>query len=379
MKSSKRPRLTPYFLLLPALVYLALFFAYPMVQAFQLALSKSVNYLYLRTEPLPEASQTGTLAMQTVVTVLVRQQSEEVLPNGIKRPVFWFEVEAPDLEGVIVRGWVSQRNIFIESRTTSTTARVTSGEPTLTFTLENIQRMTNDFRFGPAVLTTVLLIVLILPFQFGLAILMALVLQSQIRGGSLLLYIYAIPLGISDLTAGIVWYSIFTQRGFLNSALVSAGLLQQPFIYLQANHTAWMIGAIVLAEVWRATSIVMVIVVAGLQAVPRDYLEAGEVFGATVWQRLRYVILPLLKPSLQVALILRTILAFQVFAVLVALTGGDVLTVLGNETYRWYDPARFNNPNVAAAYAGFILLISLGISLLYLRAVRTQEEVAKAL
>jgi len=366
-------------LLLPALVYLALFFAYPMVQAFQLALSKSVNYLYLRTEPLPEASQTGTLAMQTVVTVLVRQQSEEVLPNGIKRPVFWFEVEAPDLEGVIVRGCVSQRNIFIESRTTSTTARVTSGEPTLTFTLENIQRMTNDFRFGPAVLTTVLLIVLILPFQFGLAILMALVLQSQIRGGSLLLYIYAIPLGISDLTAGIVWYSIFTQRGFLNSALVSAGLLQQPFIYLQANHTAWMIGAIVLAEVWRATSIVMVIVVAGLQAVPRDYLEAGEVFGATVWQRLRYVILPLLKPSLQVALILRTILAFQVFAVLVALTGGDVLTVLGNETYRWYDPARFNNPNVAAAYAGFILLISLGISLLYLRAVRTQEEVAKAL
>jgi multiple sugar transport system permease protein len=82
---------------------------------------------------------------------------------------------------------------------------------------------------------------------------------------------------------------------------------------------------------------------------------------------------------LQVALILRTILAFQVFAVVVALTGGDVITVLSNETFRWYDPARFNNPNVAAAYSGFIMLLSLGISMFYLRAVRSQEEALKNL
>ena len=78
-------------------------------------------------------------------------------------------------------------------------------------------------------------------------------------------------------------------------------------------------------------------------------------------------------------MILRTILAFQTFAVVVAITGGDVLTVLANETYRWYDPARFNNPNAAAVYSGIIMLLSLGISLFYLRAVRSQEEVVKAL
>jgi multiple sugar transport system permease protein len=366
-------------LLLPSLIYLALFFAYPMVQAFQLAFSKNVDYLSLRADPQPDAPATGRLAMQTVATITERLQREETLPNGVKRPIFWFKVAATDPDGASVQGWVSQRNVFIESRTDSSTLRVTAGEPSLVFTLDNVQRMVNDFRFGPALVTTLLLIVLILPLQFILAIIMALVLQSQIRANSLFLYIYAIPLGISDLTAGIVWYAIFTQRGFLNSALVSAGILQQPYIFLQADNTGWMITAIVVAEVWRATSIVMVIVVAGLQAVPRDYLEAGEVFGASVWQRLRHIILPLLRPSLQVALILRTILAFQVFAVLVALTGGDVLTVMGNETYRWYDPARFNNPNVAAAYAGFILLISLGVSMFYLRAVRTQEEAAKAL
>jgi multiple sugar transport system permease protein len=370
---------TPYLLLLPSLLYLALFFAYPIVESFQLAFARNVSILNLRSEPNPDAAPTGALGMQVPVAVKDRSRLEETLPNGLKRPVYWFLVEANDASGKPVRGWVNQRNVFIESRTDSTEARITSGDPVREWTLEHVQRMLGDFRFGPALATTALLMVLIIPLQFVLAIIMALVLQSQIRGSSLFLYIYAIPLGISDLASGILWYAMFTQQGFINSFLVSTGLLNQPFIFIQAGNQGWMIAAIVIAEVWRATSIVMVIVVAGLQAIPRDYLEAGEVFGASLWQRLRHIILPLLKPSLQVALILRTILAFQVFAVVVALTGGDVITVLSNETFRWYDPARFNNPNVAAAYSGFIMLLSLGISMFYLRAVRSQEEALKNL
>jgi multiple sugar transport system permease protein len=375
----KKINLAPYLLILPSLLYLLLFFAYPMYQAFQLALTKNVNYLNLRADATFDSASVGSLAMQTTVNILDRVAQQETLPNGVKRPVYWFKVEAPDTTGKMVQGWLSQRNVFIESRTESKTARVISGEPTKQWSLDYVMQMLQDFRFGPALLTTLLLIVIILPLQFALAIIMALILQSQLRGSTLFLYIFAIPLGISDLTSGIVWYAIFTQQGFLNSFLTKLGLMDQPFIFIQAGHQGWMIAIIVLAEVWRATSIVMVIVVAGLQAVPRDYLEAGEVFGATLWQRLWRIILPLLKPSLQVALILRTILAFQVFAVVVAITGGDVITVLGNETYRWYDPARFNNPNVASVYAGFILLLSLGISLFYLRAVRSQEEAAKTI
>jgi multiple sugar transport system permease protein len=374
----KKTNWLPYLLLLPSLLYLALFFAYPMIQSFQLALSRDVQYLNLRAEAQPDAAVTGTLAMQTQLSVLDRIRRDETLPNGLVRPIYWFWVEAQDVGGQTVQGWVNQRNVFIESRTQSTTARVVTGEPLREWTLDYVRRMFEDFRFGPALLTTALLMILILPIQFFLAIVMALVLQSQIRGGTIFLYIYAIPLGIADLASGLLWYAIFTQRGFLNSFLVSSGLLNEPFIFLTANHQGGMIVAIVLAEVWRATAIVMVIVVSGLQAIPRDYLEAGEVFGASVWQRVRHIVLPLLRPSLQVALILRTILALQVFAVVVALTGGDVITVLANETYRWYDPARFNNPNVAAAYAGFIMVISLGISLFYLRAVRSQEEAARA-
>lgn len=375
----KKFPVTPYLLLLPSMIYLVLFFAYPMVQSLQLALRREGQFLHLRAEPASDAVPVGTLEMQTEVRVLDRLRTEEVLPNGRTRPIYWFQVEAEDAAGSTVQGWVSQSNVFIESRTESTTARVVSGETTQEWTLDFLRRMVTDFRFGSALGTTILLIALILPLQFVLAIIMALVLQSQIRGSTIFLYIFTLPLGISDLASGILWYSIFTQRGFLNSFLVSTGLLDQPFIFIQAGNQGWMIAAIVLAEVWRATSIVMVIVVSGLQAISRDVIEAGEVFGANLWQRLRYIILPMLKPSLQVALILRTILAFQVFAVVVALTGGNVITVLANETYRWYDPARFNNPNVAASYAGFIMLLSLGISMFYLRAVRSQEEAEKAL
>jgi multiple sugar transport system permease protein len=269
--------------------------------------------------------------------------------------------------------------VFVESRTESEAGRVVNGEPSKSWSLDAFDRMRLDFRFWPAIRNTVLLIVIILPIQFVLAITMALVLQSQIKGATIFLYIYAIPLGISDLAAGLVWYSIFTQRGFINSFLHQLGVLDSPIIFISNDTYGWMLTAIVLAEVWRATSIVMVIVVSGLQAIPRDYLEAGEVFGANLWQRIWHIILPMLKPSLQVALILRTILAFQVFAVVVAITGGNVFTVMANETWRWYNPGDggYNNPHVASAYAAMILLLSLGISLFYLRAVRTQEEALK--
>lgn len=375
----KKTKLLPYLLLLPSMIYLLLFFAYPMLESFQLAFRREGQFLNLRVEPQDEAAVVGTLALQTDVTVLERQRLEETLPNGRTRPFYWFRVEGLDTAGTTIEGWASQANLFIESRTESTTARVVGGESAREWTLDYVNRMLNDYRFGSALGTTILLVVLILPLQFILAIIMSLVLQAQIRGSSLFLYIFAIPLGISDLASGIIWYSIFTQRGFLNSFLVGTGVLESPYIFIRVGNESWMIAAIVLAEVWRATSIVMVIVVSGLQALPRDYIEAGQVFGANLWQRLRYIILPLLKPSLQVALILRTILALQVFAVVVAIAGRDVLSVLAYETYRWYDPQRFNSPNMAAVYAGFIMLLSLGVSLFYLRAVRSEEEAAKLL
>jgi len=237
------------------------------------------------------------------------------------------------------------------------------------FTFEFVNRMVQDPYFWPAVRNTLLLIVVMIPLQFALAIAMALMLRSNPRLHKVHFFIWAIPLALSDLAAGLVWLAIFNDRGYLNSVLSWFGL--QGTSWLAYDNQTSMFICVLIAELWRATSLVLIIVVAGLQGIPKDYDEAAQVFGATFWQRLRHVTLPLLKPSLQVALILRTILAFQTFAVAQALTGQNFPLVVG-ETYRWY--TGLQNPNVAAALALVILVVSMLTSIFYLRALRDKNQ-----
>jgi multiple sugar transport system permease protein len=239
------------------------------------------------------------------------------------------------------------------------------------FSLASIERMVGDSNFRNAVTTTLALVVLVLPVQFFLAISMALIVNAKLKGQSLWLYIFALPLGISELAAGIVWVSIFTQSGWLNTILQGLGIIDRQIIW-QSAETPWLILlTIVVAEAWRATSIIMIILVAGLQSIPPEFLEAADIYGASTWQKIRHVILPMLRPSLQVALILRAILAFQVFATVVAL-GGTGVTVLAEEAVRWAND--IDNDHVAAAYAGLILVLSIGATGLFLWLLPTREE-----
>lgn len=446
----------PYLLILPSLLYLALFFAWPMVSGLRLAVWDDEALLSLHEQASQESQVTAKLPQGTYVTIT--DQQGNLMPLGETQTTdiiteIWFNVSAQDADGQAVEGWVPERRIRVreetedgtpvagsvrmklgsdaepltevfsepnenseivgklESRTNveisdlkilevwylisteedgqisqgwaqsryiqvfedPTQGRVDRGD-TGQLTTKYIQKMVNDRFFLPALKTTILLMLIIIPAQFVLAMIMALIIQARLKGNMTFLYIYAIALGVSDLAVGIVWYSIFTQYGYLNTILQALGLIDSPNIYLSADSRQWIIIAIWCAEVWRATSIVMIIIVSGLQAISQEVLEAAEIFGATLWQRIRFVILPLLKPSLQVALILRTILALQVFSVVIVLGGGDVVTVLTNETYRQYN--EFRNPNVAAAYAGFILILSMISGYFYLRTIRTQEEVA---
>lgn len=454
----RRTPLTPYLLIAPALLFLAAFFAYPMVQGLILAVYDDEAVLPLLDDPGIEAESVGALPQGTGLEVL--DQRANLIDGEITSDLLteeWFKVSALDANDQTVEGWAPETRIRIreeaddgsplagtvrtklaagadpqttifqtasesappaaklDARTrvqivdtatlelwflvtpdadatevdqglegwapsrfiqlfgegeTGRVDRGTDGE----FTWRFVEKMTEDRFFGPAWRTTLLLMVLILPIQFVLATLMALIIHARLKATSIFLYIYSIPMGMSDLAIGILFFSLFTGNGLINSVLEGVGLIDGPKSFLSVDTRNWIIAAIVLAELWRATSIVMVIIVSGLQAIPDETLEAAELFGASYWQRVRYIMLPLLRPSIQVALILRTILAFQVFAVVIALGGGEIVTVLANETYRQYFALR--NTNVASAYAVFILLLSLGSAFFYLRAVRSQNELS---
>lgn len=186
----------------------------------------------------------------------------------------------------------------------------------------------------------------------------------------MVLYIWTIPLGISDLAAGIIWLAIFEQSGFLNSMLHGLGVVDRPTNFLSYQNWWTIFIAIALAEIWRATAIMLVIIVAGMGLIPKEYYEAAEIFGAGAWKRFTKVTLPLIRPSLQTALILRVILAFEVFAVVQAL-GGTSLPVLMGETYNWQ--FELQDGNVAAAFAMVILAISIAFTLLFLRLLRVPK------
>lgn len=238
-------------------------------------------------------------------------------------------------------------------------------------TTEYLRKMAGDLNFGLALRNTLVLVAVIVPLQVAIALALAIMLQRVERGRTTHLYVWTIPLGISDLAAGIVWLAILTDRGYLNSLLHALGALDGPTTWLTIRSPLALFACVVVAEIWRATAIVLVILVAGVQLIPKEYDEAAEVFGANAWQRFVKVTLPLLKPSLQSALILRTVLAFEVFAVVYALAGRD-LPVLVGEAYNWQ--AQYQNTHVASAYALFILLVSIGSTLVYLRALRVRKE-----
>jgi multiple sugar transport system permease protein len=230
--------------------------------------------------------------------------------------------------------------------------------------------MAKNFKFWPSVRNTIGLAVIVVPLQLAMALAMATVVAKLKSARDTVLYIFTIPLGLSDLAAGIIWLAIFEQSGFLNSMLVQLGVISKPILFLNYQNVWIVFVAVLLAELWRATAIVMVILVSGMGLIPREYYEAAEVFGAGPWKRFVKVTLPMLRPSIQTALILRTIAAFEVFAVVQAL-GGTTLPVLVGQTYDF----QFNQqqPGVAAAMALVILVISISATVVFLRVLRVPK------
>jgi multiple sugar transport system permease protein len=237
--------------------------------------------------------------------------------------------------------------------------------------LANYARMASDLNFQIAIRNTFLLVLTVIPVQMALAIAMGLMLQKLERGRDLVLWIWTIPLGVSDLAAGLVWLAILQNTGYLNSALYALGLVSGPTAWLNSETPVTLFFGVVATELWRSTAIVLIILVAGLQLIPKEFGEAADIFGAGPWTKFRRITLPLLKPSLQSALILRTVLAFEVFAVVYALGGRNFPVIVG-EAFVWQNENQ--NYGVAAAYAVLVMAISLAATAVYLKALKVKPE-----
>jgi multiple sugar transport system permease protein len=214
--------------------------------------------------------------------------------------------------------------------------------------LGNYQTILSDRYWWTAFAVTLAITVISVAIELVLGLALALAMHRTLVGRSVVRTAVLIPYGIVTVAASYSWYYAWTPgTGYLANLLPqgSAPLTQQiPSL-----------GIVIIAEVWKTTPFMALLLLAGLALVPEDLLKAAQVDGAGAWRRLVKITLPLIKPAILVALLFRTLDAFRIFDNIYVLTGGSAGT--GSLSVLGYDNL-FKGFNVGLGSAISVLIFS---------------------
>ena len=184
---------------------------------------------------------------------------------------------------------------------------------------DNYVRLFSDHQFWQALLFTSVFATISVFLEMVFGMIVALVLNENFRFRGIMRGIVLIPWAIPSVIGARIWQLIYRYDfGLANWMLNTAGL--QPVNWLGSSLGA--IVALVIADVWRTTPFVAIIVLAGLQTVPEDILAQARVDGANMYNRFFKIVLPIIKPIVIVALLFRTIDSLRVFELIYVITGG---------------------------------------------------------
>ncbi len=182
--------------------------------------------------------------------------------------------------------------------------------------LDNYVAVLSDGYWWSAFAVTLFITVVSVAIEFALGLVLALIMHRTLVGRGAVRTVVLIPYGIVTVVAAFSWQYAWTpETGYL------AELLPEGTAPLTEQIPA--IAVIILAEVWKTTPFMALLLLAGLAMVPNDLLKAAQVDGAGPWQRLTRIILPMMKPAILVALLFRTLDAFRIFDNIYILTNGS--------------------------------------------------------
>jgi multiple sugar transport system permease protein len=235
------------------------------------------------------------------------------------------------------------------------------------FSLAGYRLLAQDPAFLRSLGNTALFVAATVASHLLIGLGVALLLNLEIRFKWLFRVAALLPWTVPDVIGGLIWRFMFDPlAGFVNAALIALGVTLEPVDWLGTPLLALL--CLILGEGWRAYPFIMLILLAGLQAIPRQQYEAAEIDGATRLQSFVYVTLPNLKTMFIIALVLDTIWECRLFGMVFSMTGGgpgDATQVLSLLTYR--QNFEFFNTTYAAAIAIALAAIMLAISVPYLR------------
>jgi multiple sugar transport system permease protein len=187
--------------------------------------------------------------------------------------------------------------------------------------IKNFLSLFQDERFIKSSLNTLLFCIISVSLELILGLVFAITLHQKFFGRGIVRTVSFLPWALPTVVMAVAWKWIFNDTyGVFNDILLRLHIIKEPLAWLGRPGLAFF--CIILAEVWKCTPFVTIILLAGLQSIPHELYEAISVDGAKSWQRFRLITLPLLKPMLLVVLIFRTIQALGVFDSIWVLTGG---------------------------------------------------------
>lgn len=237
---------------------------------------------------------------------------------------------------------------------------------------DNYQRLISDQVFMNSLKATLVFTLIYVPLTLIVALGTALLLNSVIWGRGLFRGALFLPYVTSFILAGLIWRWIYELDGLINGLLAKLGA--GPIGFLE--DTSLVLPSLAVVSVWKGFGYSMLILVAGLKAIPGSYLEAARVDGASSWQRFRLVTLPLLRPVLFFVLVIETIVSFQVFDTIYVMTGGGPVRASYTLVYALYDQGfRFFDFGYAATIGVAIFCIVLVISLIQRRFLDRESDV----
>lgn len=188
----------------------------------------------------------------------------------------------------------------------------------------NYMHLWSEKDFIQALRTTLIYVACVVILQFGLGILLALLLNQVVRMRKLLRTVVLIPWTIPTIVVALLWMWLFQpQYGVLNYILISLGIIDKPFEWLTSLHLA--LPSVMAAALWRQLPFMSTMLLAGMQGIPADIYEASRIDGANRRQTFWYITLPQLKNTIKTVTLIAMIENFKMFPLFWIMTGGGPL------------------------------------------------------
>lgn len=239
------------------------------------------------------------------------------------------------------------------------------------FTLSNFFTIFSQDNFIEALFNNLIISFFGLLLQLIIALYIANILSKTFFGRGFFRSMVILPLGVPTIVSATIMLCLFTGGGYINGVLYTFGWSKIP------RTPIWLAGGwesvftIIIADSWKVLPIVVLILLSGYEGIDRQLYEASDIDGVSPWQKFYFITLPLLRPAITAAIILRGVNAFQIFELPLVLVG-DSVPVLS--TFAYYEYSMMLNDHTSAAASIILFLIILFLTISYLMWNSIQEK-----